>query len=461
MKTPAAAITLLLALGASGGYAAADQSKIPTPVIAGAFDNGSGGDAALPDDWWRSFNDPVLDNLVERVLAENIDLKMAESRVTGARALRRRAAADLLPELDFSAGAGRERISGYTLGFPNSAVASQYAGAFEVSWEIDVFGYVRSQVHAAESEVAAIEQDQQAVRLAVLLQLCRAYLTARGLEQSVEIANANKDAQEQTALYTQRLVSAGAAPIGDQERAEAQAQSTAAAVPALEVRYEEAVEELAVLLDVTPKAAHDLMNAPHAQGLSLPSLPAAGVPADLLRHRPDVRAAENRVLAAFSRLGAAEADLKPRFVIGGAVGSLTSTFNSPNFARSINWLAQITGTAHLIDGGRRRSVVSLRHSEAEEARLGYQATVLNAVREVENALTSVSKDGERFKSLKQSARSAAAADEQIRYSWKAGEISILDVLEADRARFVAEAALADSDTTVRLDRAVLFAAMGG
>ena len=106
-------------------------------------------------------------------------------------------------------------------------------------------------------------------------------------------------------------------------------------------------------------------------------------------------------------------------------------------------------------------MVSLRHSEAEEARLGYQATVLNAVREVENALTSVSKDGERFKSLKQSARSAAAADEQIRYSWKAGEISILDVLEADRARFVAEAALADSDTTVRLDRAVLFAAMGG
>ena len=461
MKTPAATITLLLALGASGGYAAADPSKIPTPVIAGAFDNGNGGDAALPDDWWRSFNDPVLDDLVQRVLAENIDLKIAESRVTAARALRRRAAADLLPELDFAASAGRQRISGYTLGFPNSAVASQYAGAFEVSWEIDVFGYVRNQVHAAESEVAAIEQDQQAARLAVLLRLSRAYLTARGLQRSVEIANANKDAQEQTALYTQRLVSAGALPIGDQERAEAQAQSTAAAVPALELRYEETVEELAVLLDVTPKVAHDLMNASHTQGLNLPSLPTAGVPADLLRRRPDVRAAENRVLVAFSRLGAAEADLKPRFVIGGDVGSLVSTFNSPSFTRSINWLAQITGTAHLIDGGRRRSVVSLRHSEAEEARLAYQATVLDAVREVENALASVSKDGERFKSLEQSARSAAAADEQIRYSWKAGEVSILDVLEADLARFVAEAALADSDTTVRLDRAVLFAAMGG
>ena len=460
MKTTAA-IILFLILGASAGHAGTNQSKIPTPVIAGAFDNGNGGDATLPDDWWRSFNDPVLDSLVQLVLAENIDLKMAETRVTGARALRRRAAADLLPELDFAASAGRQRISGYTLGFPNSVIASQYVGAFEVSWEIDVFGYVRNQVHAAESEVAAIEQDQQAARLAVLLRLCRAYLTARGLEQSVEIANANKDAQERTALFTQRLVSAGALPIGDQERAEAQAKWTAAAVPALELRYEEAVEELAVLLDVTPKTAHELMNASHTQSLSLPSLPLAGVPADLLRRRPDVRAAENRVLAAFSRVGVAEADLKPRFVIGGDVGSLISTFNGPSFTRSINWLAQITGMAPLIDGGRRRSVVSLRRSEAEEARLAYLATVLDAVREVENALASVSKDGERLKLLERAAHSAAAADEQIRYSWKAGEVSILDVLEADRARFVAEAALADSDTTVRLDRAVLFAAMGG
>ena len=93
--------------------------------------------------------------------------------------------------------------------------------------------------------------------------------------------------------------------------------------------------------------------------------------------------------------------------------------------------------------------------------MAYQSTVLDAVREVENALASVSKDGERFKSLEESARSAAAADEQIRYSWKAGEISVLDVLEADRARFVAEGSVVDSDTTVRLDRAVLFAAMGG
>jgi len=269
MKTTAA-IILFLILGASAGHAGTNQSKIPTPVIAGAFDNGNGGDATLPDDWWRSFNDPVLDDLVQLVLAQNIDLKMAQSRVTAARALRRRAAADLLPELDIAASAGRQRISGYTPGFPNSVTASQYVGAFEVSWEIDVFGHVRNQVHAAESEVAAIEQDQQAARLAVLLRLCRTYLTARGLERSVEIANANKDAQEQTEVYTQRMVSAGTLPIGDQDRAEAQAQSTAAAVPALELRHEEAIEELAVLLDITPKAAHDVMNASHTQGLHLP-----------------------------------------------------------------------------------------------------------------------------------------------------------------------------------------------
>lgn len=460
MKTKGA-IALILALAASVDNAGADQSKVPMPVIAETFENGNGGDAILRQDWWRSFNDPVLNDLVQRSLAENIDLKIAETRVSGARALQRRAAANLLPELDFTASAGRQRISGYTAGFADSTVASQYSGAFEASWEIDVFGYIRNQVRAAGSEVKAIEEDQQAARLTVLLRLCRAYLTARGLQRSIEIANANKDAQEQTALYTQRMVAAGALPIGDEDRAEAQSQATAAVVPALQIRYEEAVEELAVLLDVTPMAAHGLLNVPRTQELSLPPLPAAGVPADLLRRRPDIRAAEHRVLAAFSQLGVAEADLKPRLVIGGDLGSLVSTFNSPNFAQSVNWLAQITGTAHLIDGGRRRSVVSLRRSQAEAARLGYQATVLEAVREVENALASVSKDGERLNSRERSARSAAAADEQIRYSWKAGEVSILDVLEADRARFLAEAALADADSSVRLDRAVLCAALGG
>ncbi len=224
--------------GALAAQAATPASS--PPPLAPAFTNHISGPATaeMPRFWWQSFNDPVLNQLIERALNQNIDLKIAQARIEAAEALRRAASANGRPELDLALAGGRERLSGYTLGFPKPSTESQFSSALEVSWEIDLFGRIRNDVRAAGAEASAASDDARAARITVLLRVTRAYLTTRGLERSLDIAQSNQRAQEQTALYTRRLVSAGALPVGDQYRADAQAATTAAATPLLELKRE-------------------------------------------------------------------------------------------------------------------------------------------------------------------------------------------------------------------------------
>jgi multidrug efflux system outer membrane protein len=452
-----------IAMMAGALAAQAGTPAFSPPPLAPAFTNHISGAATaeMPHSWWQSFNDPVLNQLIEHALNQNIDLKIAQARIEAAEALRRTVKANGRPELDLALAGGRERLSGYTLGFPKPSTESQFSSALEVSWEIDLFGRIRNDVRAAGAEASAASDDARAARIAVLLRVTRAYLTIRGLERLLDIAQSNQRAQEQTALYTRRLVSAGALPVGDQYRADAQAATTAAATPLLELKREERVEELAALLAITPEATHAALNAGPVAPPDLAPLPGTGVPADLMRLRPDVRAAESRVRAAMNRVGVAEADLKPRFELSGLIGTLVDSFSGPSFSRSINWLAAASGAAPLIDGGRRRSLVAERQAEAKAAVLTYQYAVLTAVLEVETSLASIARDRERSASLALAASDATKAADQIRQAWTAGESPILDVLEADRVRFAAEAALADSQASEQLDRATLFAALGG
>jgi len=440
---------------------AANMTLSP-PALAPAFANADGHSTTeTPEKWWQSFNDPILNDLIARALDQNMDIKMAATRVAAAESIRRAAKAAGRPELDLGITGARERVSGYTIGFSGPSTASQISGAFEASWEIDLFGRIRNDARAAAADASAASEDERAARIEVLFKLSRAYLTLRGLERSLEIAKSNQAAQEQTALYTRRLVEAGALPIADQHRADAQAATTSAAIPALELRRENMCQELAALLAMTSDAVGVLLDARHETSQAVTRLPAAGIPADLLRQRPDVRAAESRFRGALYRVGVAEADLKPRLVLSGFIGSLVGSFSGADLSRSVTWLAAATGTAPLFDGGRRRSVVALRKSEAQLAALAYQAAVLDAVKEVETSLASVSRDRENAQALGIAASEATHAAEQLRRAWRAGEIPMLDVLEADRARFISEAALAESETVERLDAAALFAALGG
>ena len=456
----ATAIALLLMT--IGGCASTPvPNSVQAPPLAERFANGTadGPRADAAEGWWHSFGDPVLDRLVERSLTANLDVRVAVARISQARARSHAAVAERRPEVDAGLGAGGQRISGYQVGFDQPATAAALGGAISVSWEPDLFGRFASGIRAANQEVVATQEDMRAARIAVAAEVAGTYFAMRGLDRRLALLRDSLDAEKQTVTHTRLMFEAGTANRGDLDRVEAQLASTTGDIPPLEREHELAVDRLSVLLASTPQDIDVMLGGSSNSQVPLPDL-APGVPADLLRSRPDVKAAEARLLAAYARIGIAEADLKPRLQLSGMIGSLVDAFSGVGFARSVEWLASASGVAPLIDGGRRRSVVDLRRAEAEEARLHYQSTVLAAVRDVEDALASRTRDAETCGSLETAAARTRDATHETEASWRAGVAPILDVLEARRAQLAAEDRQAQADTIVLRDQVALYAALG-
>ncbi len=464
LRTGRATVIALL-LMAMGGCAS--TSSVPhgvqAPPLAERFANGTadGPRTDASEGWWHSFGDPVLDRLVERSLTANLDVRVAVARIAQARALSRNAVAQRSPELDVGLGAGGQRISGYQVGFDQPAKAAQFEGAISISWEPDLFGRFASGIRAAKEEEVASQEDMRAARIAVAAEVAGTYFAVRGLDRRLALQRDTLDAEKQTATHTRLMFAAGTTDQGNLDRAEAQLASTAGEIPPLERERELAVDRLSVLLASTPQDIDAMLEGGGNSDSQMP-LPdlSPGVPADLLRSRPDVKAAEARLLAAYARIGIAEADLKPRLQLSGMIGALVDAFSGVGFARSIEWLASASGVAPLIDGGRRRSVVDLRRAEAEEARLHYQSTVLAAVRDVEDALAARKRDAETRGSLETAATRMRGATQQTETSWRAGVAPVLDLLEARRAQLAAEDRLSLADTVVLRDQVALYAALG-
>jgi NodT family efflux transporter outer membrane factor (OMF) lipoprotein len=408
-------------------------------------------------DWWRQFGDPVLDTLVDRALAQNIDIAAAVTRIAEARAIRGTAAAQGRPQIDLGVVGERQRVSGYQVGFPGPETANAFSAGVNASWELDLFGRIRKGVQAADADILASTEDSRTARLAVITEVTRTYLEARGLERQLAIVKEGRQTQDETAAYTRVLFTAGAVARADVDRAEAQAASTAADAPAIELQRQIAIHRISVLL---ASPAQDLYEALQTTVTDARAPAAAvGIPAELLRRRPDVRSAEARVAGAYARLGVAKADLKPHLTLVGSIGTLVNSFSGVGLTRSIAWLAGASASQPLFDGGTRRSVVNLRR--ADQARFEYQAAVLTAVADVENALASIARDDERVTALDTAAAKARSAADQVRRAWRAGESPILDLLEAERNQLAAEEALAQAQTADLRDHAGLFAALGG
>ncbi|MNY10860.1 Toluene efflux pump outer membrane protein TtgI precursor [compost metagenome] len=195
--------------------------------------------------------------------------------------------------------------------------------------------------------------------------------------------------------------------------------------------------------------------------ISTVSLLDAGTPADLLRRRPDIRAGEARLIAAYARVGVAKADLLPRLSLSAALGSLIDGVSAANLASSTFWLAGLNASVPVFDGGRRRNVVDLRDAEARQALLRYRRTVLTAVAEVESALAAAQRNAERQTFLASAASQASSAAEQIQRAWRAGETPFLDVLQAQRVQLTAQNALSQVKTAQWQNQAALVNALGG
>jgi NodT family efflux transporter outer membrane factor (OMF) lipoprotein len=414
----------------------------------------------VTDLWWTRYQDPLLDRLVERALGQNLDLQMALARIDSGRALRNISAASGSPQVDLGASAARQRISADQAGFSDSLITEPVSAGLSAAWEIDLFGRIREGVRAADADLDATEEEARGVRVALITEVVQAYAEARGLEERLAIVKQSAASQAETLQLTEQLYAAGDTPEADVLRARSQSDTTAAQVPALQLEWQRSLHRLSVLLALPTERLYQQFKDSPAQ-VSTVSLMDAGTPADLLRRRPDIRAAEARLIAAYARVGVAKADLLPRLSLSAALGSLVDGVSAASLAGSTFWLAGLNASVPVLDGGRRRNVVDLRDAEARQALLSYRRTVLTAVAEVESALAAAQRNTERQASLASAASQASAAAAQIQRAWQAGETPFLDVLQAQRVQLAAQNALSRVKTAQWQNQATLVNALGG
>jgi NodT family efflux transporter outer membrane factor (OMF) lipoprotein len=463
---------ILLCLAASSGCAVGPDFKPPEGQVPAAWAGPAPLPAITPAEndltrWWTVFDDKMLASLVAQAVESNLDLKFAEARIRQARAARGIAQSFLGPTLDAAGSIQRSEASvspttgtGGINGSTVSVTANQYFAGFDAAWELDIFGGVRRGIEAADADLQASVEARRDVLVTLTAEVARNYIDLRAFQQRISIARQNLDAQKHSARLTRQRFEGGFASGLDVANAEAQVATTAAVIPLLEASARQTIYSLSVLLGRQPAALVQEL----APALAIPTAPPAapmGVPSDLLRRRPDIRQAEAGVHAATARIGVAEADLFPRFTITGSVGLRSSDLGSWLDWGSRLWSIGPSVTWRVFDTGRIRSGIAQQEALQEQSLITYEKTVLTALQEVEGAMISLSKEQEHRNALVDAvAYNEKAVDLSIQL-YTEGQTDFLNVLQAQRALFLTQDALAQSTQTISTDLVALYKALGG
>lgn len=409
--------------------------------------------------WWLVFHDPQLASLVERAMAANLDLQKAESRIRQARAAMRLAGADLGPSID--AGASYKRSRTPSLGSDGGKVTTNlYQMGFDASWEIDIFGGTRRGVEAAGADYTAAVESRRDLLVSLSAEVANSYLNLRSLQQRLAITRQNLRAQEHSARLTRERFDAGFVGKLDVTQAEALVATTASQVPLLESSIRQTIYGLSLLLGGEPSLLLAELNA----GAPLPSVMAtvpAGLPSELLLRRPDIRMAEAKMHAATARVGVAQADLFPKFVISGTLGLQSNTLNALSDRAGSFWSFGPAIQWPVFDMGRNQANLELKKEILEEELLSYRQSVLSALQEVENALVASSREEEHRQDLLRVVAANRASVDLATTLYTEGQSDFLAVLDAQRSLFAAEDSLAQSNRTVATNLVALFKALGG
>ena len=410
--------------------------------------------------WWQKLGDPELGALIERALSQGLDVREALARVAEARALRGVAAADRLPTVDSSAS---YRLSGESDNTPLGGFVPDngiFSVGLDASWELDLWGRVRRSIEAADAELAAMLEGARDAHVMVAAEVALRYVELRTFQRRLAIARGNVDLQQETLGLVQGRLDAGLVGESDVAQARTNLASTRSRLPALEGGLRAAENRLCVLLGVAPGAlASELSN---AAPIPVPPLAiAVGVPADLLRRRADVRRAERALAAETARIGVTEGDLYPRLALNGNLGlaaeelsDLTESASGAfGIGPSLRW--------NVFDSGRIRRRVAAQEARTEQALVTWERSVLLALEEAENAMTSFVREQERRASLREAAEQARKAVELARAQYSEGLSDFQTVLVSERSLADLEDELATSDSAVTASAVRLYKALGG
>jgi multidrug efflux system outer membrane protein len=450
------------------GCAVGPRYRAPDPGVPQAWDaiaqGASAAEGSTPElrEWWKGLGDPALSAVVDEALRGAPDLQLARARLREARAQRTAAGADRFPSLTGSASASRSTASTRAGGMGGGSASTLYRAGFDAGWELDLFGRVRRGVEAAQADLEASEATAQDAQVSLVAEVAADYTDVRAAQLRLAVARRSAESQAQTLQLTAWRAQAGLASTQDVDQARANLETTRAQVPALELSQAQAEHQLDVLLGQPPGSVHARLAAP--AGGDLPTAPArlaAGIPADALRRRPDVRAAERRLAAETARTGVAEAARYPALKLSGSIG--VEALTPGGLLRSGSVFSSLVAglTAPVFDAGKLRAQAEAQDAVREQAEVQYRQAVLGALQEVEDALWALARDGDRAEALALAVSSARSAAQLAEQRYAAGLIDFPSVLDAQRTALGAEDALASTRAEGVKALIKLYKAMGG
>ncbi len=463
-------LTALVALFALSGctvgpdYAQPEVETVPDAWNAAATKGLAEGESSIQT-WWMVFDDSTLTSLIERASTSNLTLREAMWRVEEARSLRGVVAGQRAPQVGLDGNANRSELSkNGALGgiVPDELIepANLFDLGVAASWELDLWGRIRRQVEAADAEVAASVEDYRDVLVSLYAEVAANYVNVRALQERLRLAHANVEGQEDTLRLTKDRFDAGLVSALDVAQAESNLANTRSLIPTLETLLTLALNRLAVLLAMSPGALDDELSgeAPIPQE---PEAVTTGLPADLLRQRPDIRSAERRLAAQTARIGVATAELYPQFSLTGFLG-LQSTSGGDLFnSDSVTWSVGLPIRWRLFAGGSIRSQIDAEKARTAQLIANYERAVLLALEEVEDAMVSYEKEVSRRARLAESVDATQRSLELVLTQYRAGLTDFQNVLDTQRTLLLREDEYAASEGIVIRNLVDLYRALGG
>jgi NodT family efflux transporter outer membrane factor (OMF) lipoprotein len=418
--------------------------------------------AADLSQWWRNFDDPLLVRLVEQALQSNNSIQSARAALQQARALRDVSAAGLLPSISSSASAQRSQAGsgGTSTSTGGGGGTSSFRAGLDASWEPDFFGALQSGLDSSEATAAAVAADLGDTQMVIAAETALTYISLRGAELSLGIARANLASQRETLQITEWRMQAGLVTTLEVEQATTAAEQTAAQLPSLQTRLAQSRHALALLTGQPPTALDALLGAGGPVPQAATDLALSG-PAETLRQRPDVRAAELRVRAAAARVAQADAARLPSFSLSGSLGLSALSLGTLGNGSALLGTVLAGVALPIFDGGGLNAQLRAQQAALVQAQLAHRSSVLTALLDVEDALVALQGDRERLVRLSRAANSAANAEQLARQRYSSGLVDFQTVLETQRSLLSTQDSLATTRTQVSADHVLLYKALGG
>jgi len=413
----------------------------------------------VEDNWWRNFNDPVLDSLIDVAVKQNYSVQMATDRIAMAKANLRSEQGSYAPTFGLSAGWNCQQTSGNTSSLPQTT--TQYAdAALSMSWEIDVFGSIRNRVKAQKENFAASKEEYNAVMVSLCAQVATAYINLREMQQEMQVVTQNCLSQQAVVEITKKRYETGLVSKLDVAQAQSVYYSTKASLPSLEAGIIQYTNSLAILMGLYPQDVKYLMDAPRPLPDYIETV-GIGIPANLLLRRPDIRSAERQVNAQAASLGASKSDWWPQVFVKGSIGFASHDIDKIANHNSLTYEIAPAISWNFFQGGKLAQATRLAKAQLDETVRQFNQTVLTSVQEVDNAMSAYKNSIKQIVALREVVNQGQQTLDLSLDLYKQGLTPFQNVLDAQRSLLSYENQLTQAKGSSLLYLIKLYQALGG